>query len=66
MEPKEIILPISDWNKYYQWPTVNGMRKRFAQRKEFGYESAFFKEGKRVLVRVNEFWKCLEKRGEKK
>lgn len=66
MEAKEIFIPISQWNRHYQWPTVSGMRNRYYQRKKFGYETAFFKEGKRVLVRVNEFWRCVENRGEKK
>lgn len=65
MEPKEIIIPISEWHHFYKWPTVNGMRERFKFRKTKGYESAFFKEGRRVLVRVNEFWKCVQERGEK-
>jgi hypothetical protein len=66
MEPKEIFIPLSLWETHYQWPTVAGMRMRYRNRKVNGYESAFCKEGKRVIVRVNEFWKCLEKRGEKK
>ena len=66
MEPKEILIPISHWQKHFQWPTVNGMRHRYKARKRMGYEKAFFKEGKRVIVRVNMFWKCLEERGEKK
>lgn len=65
MKPKEIIIPITEWSKHYQWPTISGMRNRFRKRQEFGYEEAFFKEGKRVLVRVNKFWECIEKRGEK-
>lgn len=64
MEPKEVIIPLSLWNKYYHWPTLSGMRNRYRKRKEFGYEKAFFKEGKRVLVKVNIFWECIEKRGE--
>lgn len=65
MEPKEVFIPLSLWSKHFQWPSYHGMRMRYRGRKEMGYETAFFKEGKRVIVRVNEFWKCLEKRGEK-
>lgn len=64
MEPKEIYIPITEWSKIYKWPTTSGMRNRFRLRKTNGYETAFMKEGKRVIVKVNEFWKCLEKRGE--
>jgi hypothetical protein len=65
MEAKEIYIPLSHWANYYKWPTLSGMRNRFYLRKKNGYETAFMKEGKRVIVKVNEFWKCLEKRGEK-
>lgn len=64
MEPKEIIIPLSDWHKYYHWPTISGMRNRYRNRVKFGYEKAFFKEGARVLVKVNKFWKCIEERKE--
>jgi hypothetical protein len=65
MEAKEIIIPITEWPKHYQWPTLAGMRNRYYRRKQFGYESAFFKEGKRVLIRVNEFWRVMQERGDK-
>lgn len=65
MEPKETFIPLSNWTKHFPWPTICGMRNRYRDRKKFGYESAFFKEGKRVIVRVKEFWKCLENRGDK-
>jgi len=65
MEPKEIYIPLTQWPNYYKWPTLSGMRNRFRLRKKHGYDTAFLKEGKRVIVKVNEFWKCLERRGEK-
>ena len=65
MEPKEVYLPIAKWDQHYTWPTVVGMRKRFQFRETNGYKTAFLKEGKKVIVKVNEFWKCLEAIGEK-
>ena len=66
MEPNEVYLPVGMWNDHFKWPTVNAMRDRFRRRKELGYESAFVQEGRLIIVKVNEFWRCLEKRGEKK
>lgn len=65
MEPKEIYIPLADWDQHFKWPSVNGMRKRFEFRERNGYKTAFIKEGVRVIVKVNEFWKCLEAKGEK-
>jgi len=64
MEPTEVYIPLSEWSNFYKWPTTSGMRNRFYRRKKLGYDTAFFKEGRRVIVRMNEFWKCLEKIGE--
>lgn len=66
MEPKETFIPITDWDKKYAYPSLGGMRYRYRFRKGMGYEKAFFKEGKRVFVRANEFWDRFEKRGERK
>jgi hypothetical protein len=65
MEPKEIIIPLTEWPNFYKWPSLSGMRNRYRDRKKFGYERAFFKEGKRVLVRVNVFFECIQQRGNK-
>ena len=65
MEPKEIYLPITAWKLHYHWPTINGMRKRFQFRKTNGFETAFLKDGKRVLVKPNEFFACIERKNKK-
>lgn len=66
MEPNEVYLPVTHWPEHYKWPTINGMRERFRHRHKLGYESAFLREGRLIIVKVNEFWRCMEKRGEKK
>jgi hypothetical protein len=65
MEPKELYLPIMRWKDHFLWPTLNGMRERYRRRKELGFESAFFRDGRLIIVKVNEFWLCMEKKGEK-
>ena len=65
MEPKEIYLPITQWNMHYPWPTINGMRKRFQFRKTNGFETAFLKDGVRVIVKPNEFFACIERKNKK-
>ena len=66
MEPTEIYIPLTEWNLLYRWPTLNGMRKRFQFRKSNGFETAFLKDGKTVLVKPNEFFACIERKNKEK
>lgn len=52
--------------EYYRWPTFAGMRHRFAARKTNGYDSAFLKDGKRIVVDVERFWEILREKQVKK
>ena len=63
MEQKEMYIPIADWNKFYAYPTVNGMRRRFERRETNGYQTAFLKDGWRVVVKAMEFFRCMEQIG---
>lgn len=45
---------------YFAWPTFYGMRNFHAKRKEKGFEKAFLKVGKRVLIDVDKFWELIE------
>ncbi len=66
MEPIEIYIPLTEWNALYRWPTLNGMRMRFRFRKSNGFETAFLKDGVRVIVKPNEFFACLERKNKEK
>lgn len=66
MQPNEIYVPLARWKEYYKFPTQSGMRRRYEYRKTNGYDSAFIKDGGIIVVKVNEFFRCMEKRGEKK
>lgn len=51
---------------YFAWPTYYGMRNFHAKRKEKGFEDAFLKVGKRVLIDVDKFWELIQEKQVKK
>lgn len=63
MEHRETLIPLAQWNRHFTWPSLGGMRRRYRFRKTLGYEEAFFKEGRHIIVRQNAFFLCVEKRG---
>ncbi len=62
MEPQDTYLTISQFSKYYPWPTENGLRNRFRNRKTNGYEKAFLRDEGQIVVDVNELWRCLKRK----
>lgn len=58
MRPITLYVSIKEFaliNKVFSYEAIRGIRKRC---KENGFETAFIKVGKRVMVDVDEFWEC--------
>lgn len=66
METNNLFVTIKQFTQLYPWPTESGIWNLRANRKEKGFEKAFLKSGRRVLIDVNEFWKCLKKNNKEK
>ena len=57
---------VTQFCAYYAWPTKAGMRFRFANRKENGYDEAFLRDGRRIIIDVDRFWELLREKQIKK
>lgn len=55
-------MPMRTYCKFFPWPTWNGLRKIRAECKKNGFESAFVKVGGTVLIDVDEFHACIERK----
>ena len=74
MQPHKIYMTIDDFAREQTgspgkgrkgWPTYDAIRNYRRDRKTNGFDSAFINIGRRVLVDVNEFWNCVERKGKR-
>ena len=63
MEATRQIIPVTDWNKHFDWPPIGGMRHLIFHEKTNGFGPAFLRAGRRVLVDAEKFWKIVEDQG---
>ena len=49
-------IPVPDWHNYYDWPPEGGLRHLIFHAKTNGFESAFKRVGRRVLIDEAKFW----------
>lgn len=54
------LIPVSKWNEYHAWPPYGGLRHLVFNQKTNGFDSAFKRVGRRVLVDEREFFRCVE------
>jgi hypothetical protein len=59
MEPHKIYFTMRQFAQSYPWPTFHGLRRIYKMRKDKGFEKAFLKSGRRIIIDVNVFWDCL-------
>ena len=57
------IIPVSKWNDHYDWPPAGGMRYLIFHARTNGFDNAFLRVGRRVLVDVDRFWSIVEEQG---
>jgi hypothetical protein len=53
-------IPITKWNKYFDWPPPGGMRHLRFHCETNGFKKAFVCVGGRVLVDAEVFWRIVE------
>lgn len=61
--PVPRLIPLTDWNKHHEWPPQGGLRHLVFNAKAKGFESAFVRCGRRVLVNEVEFFNCVARNG---
>ena len=59
------LIPLVDWNRYHVWPPQGGLRHLVVHRTTNGFESAFVKIGRRVLIDENKFFECVARKSER-
>jgi hypothetical protein len=53
-------IPVPDWNKHYEWPPTGGMRHIIFHATSNGFEDAFVRVGRRILIDRKRFWEIVE------
>ena len=51
------LIPIPRWNEFHPWPPQGGLRHLAFHRQKNGFQDAFVKVGRRILVKEDEFLK---------
>jgi hypothetical protein len=54
------LIPASEWNQYHHLPPIGGLRHLIFHAKFNGFESAFIRCGRRVLVDEERFFEILQ------
>lgn len=57
------LIPLSDWPRHHPWPPLGGLRHLMFNRESNGFQSAFIKCGRRVLVNESEFFNAVAQNG---
>ncbi len=60
-QPSNRLIPVPDWNKHHAWPPIGGLRHLIFHSKSNGFDTAFKRVGRRVLVDEQEFFRCVDK-----
>lgn len=63
MQNQSRLIPITDWNQFHPWPPIGGMRHLRFHQSAKGFESAFIKVGRRVLIDEAKFFECIKNQG---
>jgi hypothetical protein len=59
-------IPVTDWNKYHDWPPIGGLRWLIFNEKTNGLSSALKRVGRRVLIDEKKFFEWVNEQGETK
>ncbi len=55
------LIPVPEWNNHHSWPPQGGLRHLIFNAETNGFETAFKRIGRRVLVDETEFFACIER-----
>ena len=58
-QPK--LIPLTKWNDAHAWPPLGGLRHLVFHEDTNGFQSAFLRVGKRVLINETEFFRCIDR-----
>ncbi len=50
------LIPVTNWDKYHEWPTTGGLRHLIAHVARNGFEQCLVRVGKRILIDETAFF----------
>lgn len=56
-------VPVTHWSRYYEWPSISGLRYLIFHANSNGFANAFKRVGRRVLVDTETFWDTVKAQG---
>jgi hypothetical protein len=60
-QPSTRLIPVPDWNNHHSWPPIGGLRHLIFHQYTNGFETAFKRVGRRVLIDEAEFFTCVDR-----
>ena len=54
--PQNRLIPLSRWNEYHDWPSVNALRAYAFMRHRNGFDNVVSKVGKRLVIDEHRFF----------
>lgn len=60
VSPVPRLIPLTEWNRHHQWPPQGGLRHLMFHRERNGFNRAFIKCGRRVLIDEYEFFNAVK------
>ena len=61
--PNVRLIPLNKWPEFHPWPSVGGLRHMAFYRDTNGFNEAFVKIGRRLLIDESKFFECCRKVG---
>ena len=54
------LIPLSEWNNYYTYPTQGSLRQLVFRENSNGFNKVLRRIGKRIYIKTSEFFKWVE------
>lgn len=59
-KPQARLIPVTKWNKYYDYPTIGGLRSLIFNENTNGFNKVVRRIGGRVLIKEDAFFEWVE------
>ena len=61
--PTPRLIPVTEWNNYYPWPPVGGLRHLIFNSAQNGFDTVIRRVGRRVLLDERAFFAWVDRQG---
>ena len=58
---KTRLIPLSKWDQYHPWPSVNALRHYFLKQQVNGFDCALKRVGRKILIDETAFFEWVDK-----